>query len=244
VATLDWHNQGASPRPLPDPLKVHVTDFSEYDEVLATLLEKFVAPISQKPPLVLAHSMGGHILLRTLHEKPSVFCAAIITSPMQAIDMRGLPSWVVSGIALIMNFGGRANDWVLGVNSRDPLTDPFEGNPVTSDKARWDASHDFLRVHPAMRVVGPTWSWLLAAWRSMAAMMNPNYARAITTPTLIFGAGIDRICLTPAARAFAANLPHGKYVELAEARHEILMENDSIRTAFWKEFDAFVAQSA
>ncbi len=27
VATMDWHNQGASPRPLPDPLKVHVRDF-------------------------------------------------------------------------------------------------------------------------------------------------------------------------------------------------------------------------
>src|SRR5579862_3570268 len=39
VATMDWHNQGASPRPLPDPLKVHVKDFAEYDDVVATLLD-------------------------------------------------------------------------------------------------------------------------------------------------------------------------------------------------------------
>lgn len=240
VVTMDWHNQGGSPRPLPDPLKIHVRDFAEYDEVLATLLDKLVAPISDKPPLVLAHSLGGHILFRTLHDRPGTFSVAVITTPMMAIDMRGLPGWVVSLLTAAMNFFGRGTDWVIGVNSRDPLTDPFEGNPVTSDKARWDSSHDFLRAHPDLRVVGPTWAWLRAAWRSMTAMKPPAYARVIETPALVFGAGIDHICLTPATRAFAGNLPHGRYVEFAQSKHEVLMERDEIRAQFWKEFDAFV----
>lgn len=240
VATMDWHNQGASPRPLPDPLKVHVEDFMEYDEVVATVLDKLVTPVSPKPPLVLAHSMGGHILIRALHDKPDAFRAAVISAPMVAIDMRGLPNWIVGLLTITMNLTGCGTDWVVGVNTRDPLTDKFEGNPVTSDKARWDRSHDFLRAHPGMRVIGPTWAWLRAAWRSMRAMATPAYARRITIPTLIFGAGIDRICLTPATRAFAKNLPSGRYIELTDSRHEILMERDDIRTQFWKEFDAFV----
>ncbi len=214
--------------------------FAEYDEALATLLEQLVAPISTRAPVVLAHSMGGHILLRALHDRPGAFSAAVITAPMISIDMRGLPAWIVRLLSTAMCAIGRGDDWVWGVNARDPLTDLFENNPVTSDKARWNACHDFLLAHPALRVVGPTWSWMRAAGRSMSAMANPGYARRIQTPTLIFGAGIDRICLTPATRAFASRMPNGKYIEIADARHEILMELDAIRAQFWKAFDSFV----
>ena len=70
----------------------------------------------------------------------------------------------------------------------------------------------------------------------LALLVLPLYA-----PVLIFGAGHDRIVLTEATRAFAARLPHGKYVELEDAEHEMLMEHDAIRTRFWKEFDMFVS---
>ena len=71
-----------------------------------------------------------------------------------------------------------------------------------------------------------------------------GYAEAITTPTLVFGAGRDRIVDTEATRAFAARLPNGRYEEIAEAEHEILMENDAIRARFWDAFDTFVADYA
>ena len=45
-----------------------------------------------------------------------------------------------------------------------------------------------------------------------------------------------------AAREFAARLPHGRYEELPDAEHEILMESDSIRARFWDAFDGFVAK--
>ena len=45
---------------------------------------------------------------------------------------------------------------------------------------------------------------------------------------------------TDAERSFAPRLPHGQYLEFADAEHEILMENDSIRSRFWKAFDEFV----
>src|ERR1051325_8414161 len=34
VVTMDWRGQGGSARALREPLKVHVTDFTEYDEDL------------------------------------------------------------------------------------------------------------------------------------------------------------------------------------------------------------------
>jgi len=38
-----------------------------------------------------------------------------------------------------------------------------------------------------------------------------------------------------------ARLPNGRYVEIGDAEHEILMENDSIRHRFWEAFDSFTA---
>jgi lysophospholipase len=72
--------------------------------------------------------------------------------------------------------------------------------------------------------------------------MAPGYAEAITTPTLVFGAGRDRIVDTQATRELAGRMPSGVYVELPDAEHEILMENDAIRAQFWSGFDEFVAE--
>jgi lysophospholipase len=124
---------------------------------------------------------------------------------------------------------------------RDPLTIRFEDQIVTSDRARFQRSQQILSCTPEIRLAGPTWGWLEAAYRSMRAMREPGYAEAIITPTLIFGAGRDRICLTQAAREFAKRMPRGEYVELEDAEHEIMMENESIRGRFWKAFDRFVA---
>jgi lysophospholipase len=72
--------------------------------------------------------------------------------------------------------------------------------------------------------------------------MSRGYAEAIATPALVFGAGRDQIVDTAATRDFAARMPSGPYVELPDAEHEILMENDAIRAQFWSAFDEFAAQ--
>ena len=96
VATFDWRGQGGSTRALPDPLKCHVGNFREYDEDLATFLEQVIKPMGVAPPLALAHSMGAHILLRTLHDRPRAFSAAVLSAPMMAVSTRGQPAWVAT----------------------------------------------------------------------------------------------------------------------------------------------------
>ena len=71
-------------------------------------------------------------------------------------------------------------------------------------------------------------------------MRRPGFAESITTPCLVLGAGRDRVVSTAAMGDFARRLPHGSYLELADAEHEILMEKDSVRARFWSEFDTFV----
>ena len=239
VATFDWRGQGGSARALSDPLKCHVGDFREYDEDLASFLEQVIKPMGVAPPLALAHSMGAHILLRTLHDRPRSFAAAVLSAPMLAVSTRGQPAWIAALATNVMNAVGRSSDWVMGMAARDPLKMTFDDNLVTSDRARWEHAQSLCARMPELRLAGPTWGWLKAANESMARLLSPGYAEAITTPLLVCGAGKDRICLTEAARDFAKRLPHATYVEFADSEHEILMENDSIRSRFWQAFDEF-----
>lgn len=238
-ASLDWRGQGGSERTLADPLKAHVGDFSEYDADLIAFMQQVMDPMSDRPPLAVAHSMGAHILLRLLHARPDSFAAAVMTAPMLEPDSRGFPPQLVRLISTTYNLAGRSNEWVWGMRERDPLHMRFEDNLVTSDRARFARAQSLLEDHENIRLAGPTWGWLAAANSSMALMRRPGYAESITTPCLIFGAGRDRIVKTSAVRAFVGRLPRAIYVEIPEAEHEILMENDSIRAQFWSAFDGF-----
>lgn len=240
VATLDWRGQGGSQRDLPNRLKAHIADFAEYDEDLTAFMDMVVRPMSERPPIALAHSMGGHILLRALHAKPKQFAAAVFSAPMIDFLTRGYPRPVARTACYLHNLFGRADDWVWGMDGRDPLMMSFADQFVTSDTARFQRTQDFLAKHPDIRLVGPTWGWLEAAYRSIARMDAPGYAEKITTPVLICGAGKDRIVNTSATETFVKRLPNGRYLDFTDAEHEILMENDSIRARFWNAFDGFV----
>jgi alpha-beta hydrolase superfamily lysophospholipase len=54
------------------------------------------------------------------------------------------------------------------------------------------------------------------------------------------GAGRDRVVSLRAQRRMVARLPRARYVEILRARHEILMEKDTFRSAFWDYFDGFM----
>jgi lysophospholipase len=241
VATMDWRGQGGSSRALDDPLKAHIADFSQYESDLQIFMDKVVRNLTDRPPIALAHSMGAHILLRAMHDRPKQFSAAALSAPMLQALTRGYPPRLARLMCRAQNFTGRQAQWVMGMQERDPLKMTFLDQLVTSDPRRFERTQTFLREHPGLRLAGPTWGWLEAAYHSMDLVMSPGYPEAITTPTLIVSAGRDRIVDTNATREFARRLPHGRYEEIVEAEHEILMETDAIRDRFWTAFDEFTA---
>jgi len=243
VASFDWRGQGGSARMLSDPLKSWVKDFAQFDDDLQSFLEQIVRPLANAPPLALAHSMGAHILLRTLHDRPEAFRAAVLTAPMLAVSTRGYPGWLALIVTALYAGLGQGGEFAWGMAERDPFLVDFDGQLVTSDRVRFTHTQNFLKHHPDLRLAGPTWGWLEAAYRSMARVNAPGFAEAIAMPVLVCGAGKDRIVLTEAERAFATRLPRGEYIEFADSEHEILMENDSIRARFWAAFDAFIAKA-
>jgi len=239
LATMDWRGQGGSERALQDDSrKGYVEDFAEYDDDLAAFMEQVVAPMGENKPVALAHSMGAHNLLRTLAEKPDAFAKAVLTAPMIAVNFRGNFAWLVRLVTAMQSRLGDGPGWVWGMEGRDPHRMSFARQMVTSDEARFERAQNILQEHPNLRLAGATWAWLAAALRSMDWLKTqaPN----ITTPLLVIGAGADRIVLTAQTRAFAARLPNARYVEIAGAGHEMLMERDVFRAQWWKAFDAFM----
>jgi lysophospholipase len=244
VATMDWRGQGDSTRATQDSRKSFVSDFSEYDQDLDTLMNWIVTPMLAPGdrPVALAHSMGAHNLLRTLVRRPESFKACALSAPMIAISFRGQREFLVRAVTAFQVWRGRHTDWVWGMEGRDPHKMNFTSQMVTSDPQRFERTQMLLREHPDLRLAGATWGWLAAAIASMDWLRRQ--AASITTPLLVVGAGRDRICITPAAKAFAQAAPHADYIEIKGAGHEILMEHNAIRAELWAAFDAFMTHQA
>src|SRR5215468_4048683 len=82
VATMDWRGQGGSQRQLSNARKGYVRSFAEYDQDLAHFMKEIVLPDCQPPFIALAHSMGGHVLLRNAASPASWFTRMVLCAPM------------------------------------------------------------------------------------------------------------------------------------------------------------------
>jgi lysophospholipase len=246
VAIMDWRGQGGSCRPLANPRKAHVSDFSEYDRDLERFMREVVLPDCPPPYIALAHSMGGHILLRQAREPSSWFERMVISAPMlafHATKMGADPGLVrvYAAAGALVGFGRR---YVRGGSddSSDPIA--FENNPLTSDRDRFARNRALIDAAPHLLVGSPTIGWLNAALRSMRMLNDPSYALGVTVPVLIFVAGNDTIVESRAIEDFAARLKLGAHLILPHAKHEILQETDLIRGMFWAAFDAYLGVEA
>ena len=242
VAVMEMRGHGMSARPLANPHKHHARDFAAMIDDVARFFA-FARTSDLPPPLhVLAHSMGAHVVLRVLHDRPGEVAAAVLTAPMLGLCLSGLPRPFVRAlarIAVMLGFGTRyapgQTDW-RGGKSRELIRE-F----LTSDRERFADEDRILAQKPELRLGGVTYGWLDAAFRSMHRFAEPGYAEAITTPVLMVLGGADRVVDNETAQAIAARLPRGQCVVITGARHDILHESDRYRDQFWAAFDRFLA---
>jgi lysophospholipase len=243
VVTFDWRGQGLSSRQLPERLKGHVRDFSEFDGDLNAVMGRIVREHGTKPYYALAHSMGGNVLLRYLHDFPHEFERAVMTAPMLAVKTAPFPQRFARAMALLLTTAGGGNLFVFGGAAQNPLAQVFATNGVTSDEGRFDRQMACLKAEPGLALGAPTFGWLEAAYRSMELVASEEFAHAIETPVLLIGAAHDQIVHPGADLTLVRRIKRGMYVML-KAEHEIMMERDDLRRAFWACFDPFVGIDA
>jgi lysophospholipase len=238
VYSLDWRGKGFSTRMLADRHKGFIEDFDVYLNDLKMFVSNIVMPKAIDPLIILAHSMGGHIALRFIHDYPGIADRIVLTAPMVDIFMSSLTRWFARFISRAANKTGFNRAYVFG--SGGDTDEKFKGNNLTSDPVRFMATAQTIAENPDLAIGGVTYGWLSAALKSIGILRKPGFAEQISTPILLISAGEDRIVSIKAQKKICSLLPNCSYIEIPGARHEILRETDAVRSIFWEEFDRFI----
>jgi lysophospholipase len=237
VYSMDWRGQGLSTRMLADRHKGFIEDFDVYLNDLKLFVSNRVIPNAIGPVMILAHSMGGHMALRFIHDHPGMADRMVLTAPMIDIFGSSLTRWGARFISRAANKAGFNRTYVFG--SGIDTDEKFEGNNLTSDPVRFMATAKKIEENPDLALGGVTFGWVSAALKSIDILRNPRFAEQIGTPILMISAGEDRIVSNTAQKKICSLLPNCRFMEIPGARHEILVETDAVRSVFWHEFDRF-----
>jgi lysophospholipase len=145
---------------------------------------------------------------------------------------------LLAGGAALVGLGGAL---VTGSKLIAPPT-PFEDNVLTHDARRYARNNEQIAEHPDLALGPPTWGWLAFAFAATGELQRGDGPPKAATPVTVVAAGDDKLVDNAQLKAVTARFPHGRYLEIAGAYHEILQETDPVRAQFWAAFDAAVAQ--
>lgn len=239
VWSLDWRGQGLSTRLLPDPKKGHIDDYAAYLRDLDALVAR-VRTHGSGPRLILAHSMGGHIACRYLAEVPDHGIERLVLSaPMISPAFNWWQRPLAAALARLALRLGRGEAYALGQAEFSVARMRFEGNPLTRDRARFEALIDILNRRPDLQLGGVTWGWLAATIASEGRLTADATVERLTLPCLVLRAAADTVVDNARIASFAARLPDARLHDIADARHELLREIDPVRNELWRVFDDF-----
>jgi lysophospholipase len=240
VTTFDWRGQGKSVGELapenPDTFDPFVEDF-------AALIANWQSSAAG-PFVAVGHSMGGHLLLRTIVEKAPRLDAAVLVAPMILPNSNPLPAWLAPDLADVM--------CRIGLRGQ-PLwkTPPSFNRPgsrrqamLTGCRERYEDELYWFEQEPGFRLSAPSWGWMRAAYQSAASAFTPQRLGDVKLPILMLGTEIDRLVSPAAIRRVAESLPDADLAMFDDSAHEILREEDAIRSPALARIDAFLDEHA
>jgi len=243
IYLLDLRGQGLSDRLLPDHEKGYVSDFQDYVDDLSIFIDTVVQPDSRQArseqnPLrgaetkhgqslvMLTHSMGGTVALLYANTHPGKVSGMILCAPMLGINPRPFPVSVARFLAHGASFLGFGAAYVPGGGPYDPAK-PFASNDVTHSQARFSLNQRLVAAQPADALGSPTYGWVDQAFAGMDRISADH--RNLTMPVLLLRAGADTVVDNRPQSGFCSDLPACALAEMPGAKHEILMEVDTIR---------------
>jgi lysophospholipase len=225
VVAFDWRGQGLSDRPQHRRDMGHVTSFDEYREdveVFRHALETLGLP---GPYHLIAHSMGGAIGLRALHDglpvKSAAFSAPDVGHPDDALHEihRRDRAWPRGALRLRHHLRALHRPW-------QPME--FDDNPLTTDRDQFDYMSRQVAAHPELALGGPSVLWVKAALEETAALMK---LPAPDIPTVTLVGTRESIVEVPAIESRMASWPRGRLITVEGGLHEMLMEVPDLRSA-------------
>ncbi|AXJ97004.1 alpha/beta hydrolase [Sphingomonas sp.] len=233
VAGFDWRGQGGSGRLLADPMVNHLDSFEPLLDDLAGFMAEWRTGAG--PHVAVAHSMGGHLLLRLLAERGVALDAAVLAAPMLGIRAGPLGTRAIGLAARGAVAAGRAERRVWEGDAGNVGGRMTACPERQADKVWWKTTT------PAIASGAPSWGWTQAACRSLARL-RASRLEAVATPLLLLVSERDPIVGRRAILRTAARLPRAEVEVYPGQGHELLREADARRLAVLARIDGFLAE--
>jgi lysophospholipase len=238
VTAFDWRGQGKSRGPLADAGR---DDFAVLIDDLAGLAAAWRGATSG-PHVAIAHSMGGHMLLRAIVERRIDLDAAVLVAPMILVNSQPIPAWLAPGVADTMcRLGFRTRPmWKTPAALTRPGSE--RQKRLTGSRERYEDELWWWEAEPAFHIDPPTWGWAREAYRSAEAVFTPGRLGGVDLPILILAAARDHLVSPAAIDRAAAELPRAELEVYSDAAHEILRDSDAVRDRALARIDGFLGR--
>jgi lysophospholipase len=179
--------------------------------------------------------MGGAIALAALTQKLVKVEAAAFSAPMWGLPINLAARYIIWAMRAM----GRSGNYA----QQPGPAETFETNIVTHDRTRWQLQRDLIDAAPQLELGPVTWGWLGASLDILNKTTKPGLLRGVDVPVFVASAGEEKLVDNKAHARVARHLPDCTHVTIEGAMHEILMETDERRGAFWQGFDGFLEKA-
>lgn len=228
VTAADWRGQAGSGRLGNDAVTGHIGDFADWIADLAAFWRDWKRA-TPGPHVLAGHSMGGHLVLRGVLDGAVDPDALILSAPMLGF-VGPLSNWLGQAAAKIMCLLGDRRRPAWKWSEKPGELPEARKDLLTHDPDRY-ADELYWREKRPELVMGPgSWGWVERAYASIRAIFAPGCLEAVQLPVLLIGTSNDKLVAMSAIEDAARRLPHAQLVRFgAEAHHEILREEDTVR---------------
>lgn len=247
VAILEWRGHGLSYRHIEqdrhrrhsDGFENDVADFKYFMDKLDDIRKS--NELDGLKTALLAHSMGGNISLRYLHDHgdDKKFESATFSAPMFGIHMSAPQKSILKPVCGMFNRMGRSDWYAPGQGKWSTAKYAVTQLALSNDKIRRQVQGQWFEWNEDLTAGGVTYGWLMEANKSCEIVQNPKFGQNIKTRCFIGIAEDEIIVSNKDILATAENIPDAQVKEYENARHELMMEKDDIRNQFLTDFKAF-----
>lgn len=229
VIAVDLPGQGGSTRRADFPEKPIGGDYSWYAEQLGGFIAARKAE-ANSPVTLVAESFGAHVSLRGLADGTIKADRTALLVPGLSLQTPGLPKSFIKGMIGRLTDIGYGSRYAPTQGAWQPKWDtPLDNYGCATRPDRIYHKDAIFSLHPEFRIGGITNEWAAGFERSGRDLAEGDALTRVDTDILMITAGKDKIL--DYARTYKVCdelLPHCRRIELPEAGHCLLLEEDAI----------------